>query len=100
MLSAEINLKESVVTALGTQNRAHLLGVHRERDCFPFAAIKDGGNLPGQAKPSCFVLAARGAGCSFDDNLLLEPYFLPFVTILLRGVKARPTLQFPIAWRV
>ena len=97
MLAAEIHLKKSVVAALGTQNRADLLGVQRQRDRFTFAAVEDGGNFPGQAKPACFVLAARGAGCCFDYNLLLSHTFFPSYDLACDALKRAPALQFLVA---
>ncbi len=94
MLAIEVDLKKSVMAALGTQDGADLFGVQRERDGFAFAAIEDGGDSTGGAEPACFVFAARGAGCCFYYNLLLSHAFsLRF--ILLRRAKARPYIAIP-----
>ena len=40
VLSAQVHLKQSVVTGFRTENRGDLLGVHGERNRFAFAAVK------------------------------------------------------------
>ena len=98
MLSAEVHLKESVVTALGTQDRADLLGVQRQRDRFAFAAIEDGGNLARSGEAFVLRFCRAWRGVLLRRRSSLEPYFLPFVTILPGTLlKRAPALQFPVA---
>jgi hypothetical protein len=80
VLAVEVDLKESVVAAFGTQNGVDLLGVHGERNGLAFAAVQDGGDASGHAQAASFVFSALGAGGCFDDYfvLVLSHAFYPF----------------------
>ncbi len=79
VLAAEIHLEQSVVAALGTEDRAKLLGVDRQGDGFALAAIQHGRNFAGQPQPARFVFAALGARGRFHyDFFLSHLHFLPW----------------------
>jgi hypothetical protein len=71
MLATEVDLEESVVAALGTQNGIDLLGVHGQGDGLAFAAVEDGGDSAGGTETARFVFSALGAGGCFDYYFLL-----------------------------
>src|SRR5271166_2809397 len=69
VLSAEVHLKQSVVTGFGAKNRGDLFGVDGERNRFPFAAIKSRGNSAAAAHTPRFIFASRIARRAFHNNL-------------------------------
>ena len=65
VLSAEVDLEQGVVAGFGTQNRGDLFGVYRERNRFPFAAIKSRGHSACHTQAPCFIFAPCFAGRAF-----------------------------------
>jgi hypothetical protein len=92
VLSAKIHLKKCVVPALGPENRADLLGVHRQCDGRALAAIQHSRHLARQPEPPRLVLAARLARRTFHYNLLCH-VLLPFLRMPSKIFGALTSLQ-------
>src|SRR6266513_1469155 len=84
VLSAKIHLKKCVVPALGPENRADLLGVHRQCDGRALAAIQHRRHLARQPEPPRLVLPARLARRTFHYNRLCH-VLLPFFEYPLKS---------------
>src|SRR5712692_7182886 len=92
VLAVEVDLKESVVAAFGTQNGVDLLGVHGERDGLTFAAVEDSGDSAGHAQAASFIFSPLGAGGCFYYYfvLVLSHAFLSLLVFPTGRAKARP----------
>ena len=87
VLAAKIHLKKSVMSALRTENRVHLLGVHRKSDGLALASVQHGRNFAGLAEPPRLVFAARAAGRTFHYNFFR--FFCLLCHVLLPFLNAR-----------
>src|SRR5271165_1641049 len=76
VLTAEIHLKQSIVSALRTQNCADLLGVYRQGNRFALAAVQRRGQFSGRPQTPCFILAAQIACRAFHYDFFCLSHVL------------------------